>query len=228
MIVIVIMFMVVRGRRVWVHRAGDILVFGLVERWRHVEFLAGRQRIKDVLLQRLAQRSRVLAVDLAGDCLAQAGKVFKTKVLAKLVIDGGLALFTEFLDGHLEHGRLAGKMRCLILLGEGHVHVAGLAGLCADKAVLKARDEAVGAELQRMPLGSAALERLAVDAADEVDHDDIAGLCGALGGDFDGRAVAVGDVLQRLVDFRFTGLERRTLDVELCEVGHGDGRHDLA
>ena len=85
-----------------VHRAGDILVLRRVERRRHVEFLAGCQRIEDVFLQRLAQRGRVLAVDLAGNGLAQAGKVFKTKVLAKLVIDGGLALFTEFLDGHLE------------------------------------------------------------------------------------------------------------------------------
>ena len=194
-IMVMVMVMVVRGRRIRVHRAGDILVFGLVERRRHVEFLAGRQRIKDVLLQRLAQRSRVLAVDLAGDSLAQTGKVFKTKILAKLVIDGGLALFTKFLDGHLEHGRLAGKMCGLILLGEGHVHVTGLADLHADKAVLETRDKAVGAKLQRMPLGSAALERLAVDAADEVDHDDIASLCGALGGDFDGRAVAVGNVL---------------------------------
>ena len=51
-----------------------------------------------------------------------------------------------------------------------------------------------------MPLGGTAFKRFAIDAADKVDHHDIARLRGTLFRDLDRRSIALGDVIQRLVD----------------------------
>ena len=62
----------------------------------------------------------------------------------------------------------------VIVVGEVDVDVALLAGLGADEAFLEAGDEVCLAEHELHVLALAALERLAVDPADEVDGDAVA------------------------------------------------------
>jgi len=62
----------------------------------------------------------------------------------------------------------------MVLFRELDVDVALLADLCADELILEARDEAVGADLQRVILALAAVECLAVNEALEVERREVA------------------------------------------------------
>ena len=65
-------------------------------------------------------------------------------------------------DGEL--GGLAGEVLGLVVVGEGDLDRALLAGAGALELLLEAGDQAAGAELEQVAAGLAALERLAVDA----------------------------------------------------------------
>ena len=76
----------------------------------------------------------------------------------------------------VENGRLAGQLRRMIVLREGHLDVAFLIGLPADKLLLKTGDELPGAEGQGVIFRLAALEGLAVHPAFEIKGHGIAHL----------------------------------------------------
>ena len=60
-------------------------------------------------------------------------------------------------------GLLAGEVLGLVVLGEGHLDLALVAGGGALELLLEALDQPAGAELEQVAAGVAALERLAVD-----------------------------------------------------------------
>ena len=93
----------------------------------------------------------------------------------------------------MEHNRLAGKLG-RIVLGEGNVNVLLLAHLHADELLLKAGNEAAGADLQVKILALAAVEGHAVVKALKVDVGGVALLYGALHAHQ--TAVALGHFLQ--------------------------------
>ena len=68
----------------------------------------------------------------------------------------------------------------LVVVGEGDLHPALVAGLGAGQLLLEALDQTAAAELQQIVGGGAALERLAVEQALEVDQQGVAGRGGAL------------------------------------------------
>ncbi len=111
--------------------------------------------------------------------------------------------------------------------GEGDLHERLVADLGADELVLEARDERAGAELQIDALALAALELLAVDAADEVDGDAVAALglraLVALGE----RAALAGHALQGLVHLRVGRLGDALGQADVGEVGEFEARHHL-
>ena len=72
--------------------------------------------------------------------------------------------------------------------------------LQADELILEARDEHAGAELQVEILGLAAIEFLAVDAADEIDLHDVARLRRVIIRRGLRLALTLGQALQALVD----------------------------
>ena len=85
----------------------------------------------------------------------------------------------------------------MIILGEGDVDVLLVAGLHADDLLFKAGNEAVRAQLQAVVLALAALERLAVQEALEVDDGGVALLSLALHAHK--ARVAVRELLEALV-----------------------------
>ena len=126
--------------------------------------------------------------------------------------------------GHLEFGVLAGERRVGIGGRERHVHGPGLAGRHADELVLEARNEGAGADVDADIAAGAALERLAVDLAGEVDHDAVAVLdLGALVFRRIG-LVLLGDLVERLVDFGVGHLGGEALELEGLEVAELDLR----
>ena len=126
----------------------------------------------------------------------------------------------------MEHNGLAGEI-LMIILGEGNVDVLLLAGLHADDLILKAGNEAAGAELKLVILALAALECFAVVEAFKVDHGNVAELGLALNGNE--ARVALDHLLQALLDILSGDLDLFLLRADalvLAELDlgiHGDG-----
>ena len=131
------------------------------------------------------------------------------------------------LDLDVEGRLLAGEMRGLIILGEGHDDLALVAGLGAFELVLEAGDEGSRAQHQIDALGASALESLAADAADEVDLQPVALLRrGALLARGVG-AAAFGQVLELLFNVRFRNLGDQALQFDVLERADLEVRQDL-
>ena len=132
--------------------------------------------VEQLALQLHARGVGVLAADLRADQLLQLRDAFDTERLGELVVDLGTHGRSDLLhlDGELRG--FAGQRGDRIVVGEGGDDIALLAGLGAGQAVLEAGDEVALAEHDRGALGLAAFEGFAVDLADEVDGDAIAGL----------------------------------------------------
>ncbi len=101
-------------------------------------------------------------------------EVLQAELLGEIVVELALARDLHGLDGHREGRRLALQILGRIIVGEGDLHVALVAGLRADQLVLEARDQLARAELDLHVGAGAAVERLAVDASGEVHHDQVA------------------------------------------------------
>ena len=127
----------------------------------------------------------------------------------------------------MEDDLLAGEI-LVIILGEGNVEVLLVAGLHADDLILKAGNEAAGAELELIVLALAALERLAVVEALEVDHGNVALLGLAVHGNEAG--VALSHLVQALLhivsaDLDLLLLGGQALVLTELDLGiHSDGR----
>ena len=127
----------------------------------------------------------------------------------------------------MEDDLLAGEV-LVIILGEGDVEILLVAGLHADDLILKAGDEAAGAELELVILALTALERFAVVEALEVDDGDVALLGLAVDGDEAG--VALGHLIEALLDIVGADLDlfllsRQALVFAELDLGiHGNGR----
>lgn len=83
-------------------------------------------------------------------------------VLDKFVVHLRQLGALDLVQHNLEHRFLAGQLLGAVILGEGDGYVERLAGLVPDELLLKARDEAARAELERELFALAALEGDAV------------------------------------------------------------------
>ena len=101
---------------------------------------------------------------------------------------------------NLEHRFLAGQLLGAVILGEGDGYVERLAGLVPDELLLKARDEAARAELERELFALAALEGDAVQKALKID-DRLVAVRRRLILQRDLAAVALADKLDFFLDF---------------------------
>ena len=157
------------GFEVAVDLAPDVVELGLDQLRRRLELVGSVELVEQLALDLLARHRAELALDLAAHDLAQALQRFQAEVLGRLVVDLECAGLGHFLDGDVEGGFLAGQMRRLVILREGHGDLLLVAGLGADQLVLEAGDEFLGAEHQRLVVAGAAVEGLAADLADIVD-----------------------------------------------------------
>ena len=182
------------------------------QRRRRLELWALVEPVEQRALDALARRAGELGRQPLARGILQLVERFKPERLGELVVDLGLRGRLDRGRRGLELGRLAGELLAHVVLRERHLQRAGLAGADADQLLLEARDELAGADHDLDALAGAALERLAVDAAVEIDGDAIAGLgLGALA--LRGiAAVGVGDALDRLVDLGVGDLGDRLLD----------------
>ena len=107
---------------------------------------------------------------------------------------------------------------------EGDVELLLVADLDADQLVLEARDQLARAEHDRHVLAGAAVERDAVDLADEVDHHLVAvgGLVALLGVLVAG--LRRGELLQLLVDRLLVDLDGQALELQAVDLRRRERR----
>src|SRR5205814_7536236 len=110
-------------------------------------------------------------------------------------------------------------------LGEGDAHGPALAGCGAYQLLLKAGNEAAGAQHDLTVLSASSRNLLLAAAPFDIDHDNIAALGRALG-DL-GFALLFGDSLDRTVDILVGHLDDEPLDVEVGKARFRDIRQDL-
>ena len=99
---------------------------------------------------------------------------------AKSSSSSGRTFSRTSLTSTVEDRVLAGELLGLVVVGEGDLDLALLAGFGAGQLLLEALDQAAAAELEQVVGGGAALERLAVEQALEVDQQRVALGGGAL------------------------------------------------
>ena len=92
----------------------------------------------------------------------------------EVVVELGQSLLAHLAHLDLELRVLAGEVLGAVLLGEGDLDLALVAGAGAGEAFLEALDEASRAELDELVAALAALEELAVDRALVVHQDEVA------------------------------------------------------
>lgn len=132
------------------------------------------------------------------------------------------------MDLHGELGGLAGQIGRLVLLGEGHLDGDVIARLGADELGFKARNELIGAEGKLEAFALAAVERNAVDAAEEVDQHLVAvlGLQGLAGARRE-RPGLLGQLGQGLIHFLVGRRVDRALQLQRRGVDRLEIRHQL-
>ena len=112
-----------------------------------------------------ASRSRV-----AMSSRSSAERVEAGRLGGELVVELGQPLGLDLLDGDGEAGRLPASVLAPVVLGERDLDGALSPAPAPDELLLEAGDQAARAELEQLVAALAALERLAVDRADVVDH----------------------------------------------------------
>ena len=80
----------------------------------------------------------------------------------------------------LEYGSLACKLFRTVILGEGYIYIEFITDIFADYLILKAGNELTRAEHQRVTLCLAAVKRLSVNKALEIDYNGIILFSGAV------------------------------------------------
>ena len=196
----------------------DLLGLGLDQARRQVEGDQRVELVEQAALHHLTRGTGILGLEALTDLALETVEILGTELLGQLVVDLGGDRLLDGLDGHVEHGGLAGEVLCAVLFREVHFHGLLVTDLDAGQLLFEARDERARAQHQRVILGSAAFEGFAVDLADEIDHDLVAVLrLGALG--------PVVEILrgfrkrrQRLVDGGVIGLDHQLFDLDAGQV----------
>ena len=85
------------------------------------------------------------------------------------------------MENDFEHCGLACEVFLAVICGEGHVDIKLISDVLADNLILKAGNEAAGAESEIIFLSFAAFESDTVYKAFEIDDRDISVFCGTVG-----------------------------------------------
>src|SRR3569623_1901140 len=195
----------------------DLRELGVDHRRRHREVMTLGQLVEQLALHVRAGQAVELLLYLALEQALQLLEVGQAQRGRQVVVDLALARGLHRLDDEVEGRRLARQFLGLVILREGDVDLLLVAGLHADHLVLETRDQATRADLDRHVGAGATIERHAVDLADEVHHDEVAGLglVGRLG--VVPALLLVGELLQLLVDRAVVGRHRQALELQCLD-----------
>ena len=180
------------------------------------------QGIHDLILDLALQALFHFALEVGLDFFTHFGNITVThaQCLGKVSIDFRQNGFIHLLDSDVETDRLPREILGEVISREGHLEGFGLTGLEADHGIFEIGQHRAFTENEGIILGLAALERLTILLAEEIDSHAI-----TLGGGTIDRLITdalLAQHLQRTVHFRRTDLQRDTLDLHGTEVVDGD------
>ena len=205
----------------------DLLELGIDHRFRHREIVAGGELVEQLALHMGAGEAVQLLLDLAPHQLAELIDPLHAHRLGEIVVRLDRACDLHLVDSDVERGRAALQVIDGIGIREGDADDELIIGLCADQLVLEARDQAAGADFQRHAGAGAAVERLAIDLALIIEHDEIALLRLVLGGGGIVALLALCEPVHRGVDRLGFRLDAQALDLQAVDLGLGNVRQGL-
>ena len=121
-----------------------------------------------------ARHRRIFPLSRLPDGLFQGIQILDSHLLGQLIVYGGGAALAQLLDIDLELRVLAGQLGVGVLIGEADLDRKVIPGLGAPDLFDESGDEGDGGKFEEEVLCRPALEGLAVDPAEEVDHQGIA------------------------------------------------------
>ena len=204
----------------------DLLELGIDHRRRHREIMTLGQLVEQLALHVRAGELVVLLLDLALQQALELIEAFKAQRFRQILVDLALAGGLHRLDRQVERRRLPLQRIDIVIRRERHLDGLFLAGLHADQLILEPGDQAARSDLHRHVLAGAAVERRAIDLADEIHHHQVAGRgLVALRGVFPA-LLLIGELLELLVDRRIVHRHGQPLELELVDRrGRHVGQH---
>ena len=186
--------------------------------------MIGRQQVEQRALHLSAGLPGAFLLELAAQQALELVERFETERLGEIIIGSACARDFDGLDGDVESGGLALEVFGRIVIREGHGDGLFIARLGADQLFFEARNETACAQFQRGIAGGAAIERHAIDLADEIDDQLIAvfRFLALLG--IDESLGARGQLGQLLIDFGLGHRNHQLFELEPIERRRGDGR----
>ena len=164
--------------------AAHVDAVGLQEQVGEVFLHIGRDLRELGLLQQglVGGLAHVVVADILAHIVAQLLDGAQVQVGVDVVCDPLVGQVRHVVQRGGKDRVLAGQVRVAVVgIGEGDLHVKGLAGGVAGDLVLEVVDKAAAAQLQDVILRGAAVKLLAVHRTHKVDADDIAHLGGTVG-----------------------------------------------
>ncbi len=146
----------------------------LNERLGRLDVGFGRGRVERGLAELGVDALGVGLAEARADVLGELRNRVEAHVHGEVLVDLGKLLVLDLLDGHLEGGIRTRQLLAWVVGRKGQLDRAGLPRRGALQALLEAGDQIARAELDELIAPLPALERLARDRAEVVDHDEVA------------------------------------------------------
>ena len=162
-----------------------------------------------------ARHRRVFPLPRLADALFQGIQILDSHLLGQLIVDGGGAALAQLLDIDLELRVLAGQLRVAVVIGEADLDRKVIPGLGAPDLFDESGDEGGGGKFEQEVRCRPAVECLAVDPADEVDHQGVA--LGRWAGLFHGleAGLILGQIPDGRVDLPIAYLDDEPFELQL-------------
>ncbi|RMS29970.1 ATP-dependent helicase HrpB [Pseudomonas ficuserectae] len=217
---------------VWLDVAAELLNsldaqtvdFVFQQRFRHFDRVGSQQTVHDLILDLGLDRLTQLALHVLANLGAEAFDTgfLDTELLEELFVQLRQLWLGNGIDGHGELGSLAGQLKVLIVLGEGHVQNALFASLGANQTVFETRNHATGTQHQLGSRGRTASEHFAVDLAHKIDVQ-LVFVLGSTVGHFKTN-VLLAQHFQHVVQIAVRHVGRQALYGDGVETGNGEFR----
>src|SRR5690606_6128244 len=118
----------------------DLSELRLDHRRRYFEVMRRRERVEQLALHLRTGQPGGLLLELRADEFLELIEAFQPERLGEVLVDLGLPFDLDRFDGDVEFGLLSAVLGDGVVLREGRLDDARLAGLGADDAVLEARN----------------------------------------------------------------------------------------
>ena len=205
----------------------DLVELGGDHRRRHFEIMARGQLVEQRALHLRPRLPGGFLLKLSAQEALELLEAFEPERLGEFVVDLAFARNFHRMHGDVEGGVLAGEFGRAVIGGERHRNLLGITSLGARELLFETRDEAPCTDLERLTLGTAAIERGSIELAHEIDDQlvAVAGLVALLG--VREAFLSGGDLGHSLGHFGVADRDHQLFELEPVERRRLDLRQDF-